>query len=272
MFCGDSFLFVCHQINDKQYNRICCFFYLAILPCLHKTPRSPLFLLSPSVLVSVFQRKCLDLISRTHRPQIQLLVLWRCAWTIVSNWTKNIKEEVGLLEPIRLDSQLKVWLHILPWRSQPNYTAALILLYTQWPTCVPLCPVGWLLFSVNVILYLHCWSVTSQRETLTESFVGGKMESKLKTTFLLWVETTKMSLANFSRRHSRALNVPTESILHLVRASSGTVACVGCVSGAVTQTEHRAAFILMLSGFYTRNTRVPEWSAPLVRCFLFWLW
>lgn len=268
--------------------------------CLRETPRSPR--LSSSLLQFwslCIQRKCLHLISRTHRPHVQLLVLWRCAWTNISNWTKNINEEVGSLQPMRLDSQLKVELHILLWRSQPNYTAGsnhpAIQAVTNVCSTLSLQVTDLLLFSLNVFLYLYCWSVMSERENLTSRFIGGKLKSRWTVTHrnalsylstysshcLFWYSTfsctIKMSFANFSRRHAWALSVsyfPTEPILHLKSLVRHCGLCWLRLWGlcAVTQTEHRAGFILMLLGFYTRNTRVPEWSAPMVRCFLFWLW
>lgn len=42
--------------------------------------------------------------------------------------------------------------------------------------------------------------------------------------------------------------------------------------GLCAVTQMNAGFIFMLPGFYTRNTRVPESSAPLARRFWFWLW
>lgn len=180
---------------------------------------------------------------------------------------------------MRLDSQLKVELHILLWRSQPNYTAAIILLYKQWPTCVPLCHFRWQIYCFSAwkffcICIIDPWRHKGKNWP-TGSLVAnwnhvGQWHNEMPrltraptqaiacfNTLFSFSWTIKMSHANFYRRHAWVLNFfyfPTEPILLLKSLVRHCGLCWLRLWGlrAVTQTEHRAGFILML----------PEWSAP----------
>lgn len=173
----------------------------------------------------------------------------------------------------------------------------LILLYKQWPPCVPRCHSWWQIdcFSASkFVCILYCWSVTSQREELTNRFIGelgwcwtvrqrhtspspGTHSSHCLFSYSTLSWTIKMSLANFSKRHAWALKVshfPTEPILHLKSLVRHCGLCWLRLWGlcAVTQTKHRAGVYFNVAGLLYKKHPSARAICPLVRCFSCRLW